>query len=74
MGGPKAWKEVQQRQKMLQCGWDGDRPQPNSDDEVTENGKNKDIYADYDIDLESMNEKEMGEPNYGSKDNEDVSD
>jgi hypothetical protein len=74
MGGPKAWKEMQQRQKKLQCGWDVECPQPNSDDEVAESGKKKGFYADYDTNPQSINEMEMEEPNNGPEDNEEVND
>jgi hypothetical protein len=61
MGGPRAWKEMQQRQKEFQKGWDAE-PQQEPDLE-DENGDGKyvekrDLYAEYDVVAETANEKE----------------
>ena len=59
MGGPKAWKEMQKRQKDFRSGWDtGPPPQPDSDDEDGRDVEKRDPYAEYDIDPETANEKE----------------
>jgi hypothetical protein len=60
MGGPKAWKEMQQRQKEFQNGWDTEpQPQqPDSDDEDAQDVEKRDLYAEYGIDPETANEKE----------------
>jgi hypothetical protein len=51
MGGPKAWKEMQERQKECRSGWDTESlPQPDSE--------KRDLYAEYDIDPETANERE----------------
>lgn len=59
MGGPKAWKEMQERQEEFRSGWDTEPlPQPDSDDEDGQGLEKRDLYAEYDIDLETANEKE----------------
>lgn len=61
MGGPKAWKEMQQRQKEFQEGWDAEPQQePGSEDEDGDEKyvEKRDIYAEYDVDAETANEKE----------------
>jgi len=59
MGGPKAWKEMQDRQKDFQNLWDAEpQQQPDSDDEDADvDVEKRDLYAEYDIDLETANEK-----------------
>jgi hypothetical protein len=63
MGGPKAWKEMQRRQKEFQNGWGEERPQPNSDDEAADEAEKRDFYAYYDVDPETVNEKKAREAN-----------
>jgi hypothetical protein len=59
MGGPKAWKEMQERQKGFRSGWDTEPPpQPDSDDEDGRDVEKRDLYAEYDIDPETANEIE----------------
>jgi hypothetical protein len=59
MGGPKAWKEMQERQKEFRSGWNTESlPQPDSDDEYGQDVEKRDLYAEYDIDPETANEKE----------------
>jgi hypothetical protein len=63
MGGPRAWKEAQKKREELMNTWDQDEQNNNaeSDDdedeaEAKENAK-KDLYAQYDVDEETENEK-----------------
>jgi hypothetical protein len=59
MGGPKAWKEMQQRQKEFQNGWDAEPQQElDSEDEDGKYVEKRDLYAEYDVDAETANEKE----------------
>jgi Swi5-dependent recombination DNA repair protein 1 len=59
MGGPKAWKEMQKRQKEFQNGWDAEpQKQLDSDDEDGPDAEKRDFYAEYSIDPETANEKE----------------
>ncbi|PQE03268.1 dna repair dds20 mei5 protein [Rutstroemia sp. NJR-2017a BBW] len=71
MGGPRAWKEMQKRQQEFQNQWDQDdvinQNQGDEDDEDAE-GKHvekRDIYAEYDIDPETENEKSQRAPGLG---------
>jgi Swi5-dependent recombination DNA repair protein 1 len=69
MGGPRAWKEMQKRQQEFQNQWDQDDVinQNDEDDEDAE-GKHvekRDIYAEYDIDPETENEKSQRAPGFG---------
>lgn len=61
MGGPRAWKEMQKKQQEFQGGWDQEEQTNNhgSDEEDGEAGnvEKRDIYAEYDIDEETENEK-----------------
>lgn len=60
MGGPRAFKEMQKRQQEFQNGWDqeeqtnGDRDEADVEGNVPED---RDLYAEYDIDEETENEK-----------------
>jgi hypothetical protein len=63
MGGPKAWKEMQERQKEYQSGWDTDPPQSFSDDEDGPDAEKRDLYVEYDIDPETTHEREAREGN-----------
>jgi Swi5-dependent recombination DNA repair protein 1 len=59
MGGPKAWREMQERQKEVRSGWDAEPlPQLDSDGEEGKDPEKRDLYAEYDIDTETANEKE----------------
>ncbi|PQE15933.1 dna repair dds20 mei5 protein [Rutstroemia sp. NJR-2017a BVV2] len=72
MGGPRAWKEMQKRQQEFQNQWDQDdvinqNREGDEDDEDAE-GKHvekRDIYAEYDIDPETENEKSQRAPGLG---------
>jgi len=70
MGGPRAWKEMQKKQQEFQGGWDNQEDQiqnnddddDDDDDDDGDNNENnyvekRDIYAEYDIDPETENEK-----------------
>ena len=70
MGGPRAWKEMQKKQQEFQGGWDNQDEQPHNqgdnddndgddddDDDEEKFVEKRDIYAEYDIDLETENEK-----------------
>ncbi len=61
MGGPRAWKELQKKQQEFQNSWAEEETLTNndSDDEAGE-GKHvekRDVYAEYDIEPETENEK-----------------
>jgi Swi5-dependent recombination DNA repair protein 1 len=60
MGGPRAWKEMQKKQQEFQNNWDQEeQTNDNSDDEDGE-GKDmekRDLYAEYDVEPETENEK-----------------
>lgn len=59
MGGPKVWKEMHERQRDFRYGWDTEPPpQPDSDDDDGRDAEKRDLYAEYDIDSETANEKE----------------
>jgi Swi5-dependent recombination DNA repair protein 1 len=61
MGGPRAWKEMHKRQQKFQNSWDQEDPTNNYDDDAegaeVENVEKRDLYAEYDIDPETENEK-----------------
>jgi Swi5-dependent recombination DNA repair protein 1 len=61
MGGPRAWKEAQMKRQEYQNSWDQEEQTNNQDDDDEEiEGKDvekRDLYADYDIDPETENEK-----------------
>jgi len=58
MGGPKEWKEMQERQKQFRSGWDTESPpQSDSDDGDGLDVEKRDLYTEYDIDPETANEK-----------------
>lgn len=63
MGGPRAWKEAQKKREEMMSTWDKDEQNNNADSdddedeaEAKENAK-KDLYARYDVDEETENEK-----------------
>ena len=71
MGGPKAWKEMQQRQKEFQKGWDAEPQQEPDSDEGEDDWKcaeKRDLYAEYDVDAETANEKDAREGNFPLED------
>jgi hypothetical protein len=58
VGGPRAWKEIQKKQQEFQNSWDNDPQEPNADDDEDEVAAEKrDIYAEYDVEEETENEK-----------------
>jgi hypothetical protein len=62
MGGPRAWKEMQKKQQENQSIWEQDYSadqikDSNEDDLEMRNGKTRQLYAEYDIDPETDNEK-----------------
>ncbi|KAM3069256.1 hypothetical protein ACMFMG_010767 [Clarireedia jacksonii] len=69
MGGPRAWKEMQKRQQEFQNQWDQvDVINKNDEDDEDGEGKDvekRDIYAEYDIDPETENEKSQRAPGLG---------
>jgi hypothetical protein len=72
MGGPRAWKEMQKRQQEFQNQWDQDdvinQNREDDADEEDAEGKHvekRDIYAEYDIDPETENEKSQRAPGLG---------
>ncbi|RDL42387.1 Uncharacterized protein BP5553_02366 [Venustampulla echinocandica] len=61
MGGPRAWKEMQKKQQEFQGDWDQGEQTNNDPDNENENAdkdvEKRDLYAEYDIDPETENEK-----------------
>lgn len=62
MGGPRAWKEMQKRQQEFQNTWDQDEQGKTNDgddsqDEESNGVEKRDLYAEYDVDPETENEK-----------------
>ncbi|TVY84742.1 Swi5-dependent recombination DNA repair protein [Lachnellula suecica] len=62
MGGPRAWKDMQKKQAEFQNNWDQDEPVDDDSDDDGEEAEAKkaakqDLYAQYDIDAETENEK-----------------
>jgi len=60
MGGPRAWKKMQNKQQEFQNSWNQEE-QTNNDSE-DDDGEGKDVekrglYAEYDIEPETENEK-----------------
>jgi len=77
MGGPKAWKEMQQRQKEFQKGWDAEPQQElelNDEADGSQYVEKGDLYAEYYIDSEMANEKDArgGNSPLGNEGAEDV--
>lgn len=71
MGGPRAWKEMQKKQAEQRSAWDQEEPavQYPSDDEDEDANKleveKRDLYAEYDIDPETENEKSQRDKGVG---------
>jgi hypothetical protein len=70
MGGPRAWKEQQKRQAEFQNTWDQDEQLNGNDNDNEEDGEKndaetRDIYAEYDVDPETVNEKGQREKGVG---------
>ncbi|KAH7371776.1 hypothetical protein BKA64DRAFT_689486 [Cadophora sp. MPI-SDFR-AT-0126] len=67
MGGPRAWKEMQKKQEENRNSWDQEEQKNNndSDDEENKGLEKTDIYAEYDIDPETENEKSQREKGFG---------
>jgi Swi5-dependent recombination DNA repair protein 1 len=60
MGGPRAFKEMQKRQQEFQNGWDQEEQTNGDPDEADVEcnvPEDRDLYAEYDIDEETENEK-----------------
>ncbi|KAH6681376.1 hypothetical protein B0J14DRAFT_694924 [Halenospora varia] len=61
MGGPRAWKEMQKKQQEFQNEWQQDEQGNNNDSDDEDNERKdvekRDLYAEYDIDPETENEK-----------------
>jgi len=60
MGGPRAFKEMQKKQQEYQNSWNEEEQTKNDDDDEDEDGKvaeKRDVYAAYDIEPETENEK-----------------
>lgn len=61
MGGPRAWKEMQKKQEEWQNEWNQEEPVNNGsdgeDEQKLESHEKRDLYAEYDIDPETENEK-----------------
>lgn len=65
MGGPKAWKEMQKQQQEFRAGFDAPEPVQENDEDDDNDDENaskpevdkRDLYAEYDIDPETENEK-----------------
>jgi hypothetical protein len=58
MGGPTAWHEAQQKREAFKRDWEAEANQEESDSEESEAGtggrEKRDLYAEYDIDPETM--------------------
>jgi Swi5-dependent recombination DNA repair protein 1 len=69
MGGPRAFKEMQKKQQEYQNSWDQEeQTKIGGDDEEDEEGKAvemRDLYAEYNIDLETENEKSQRTSGFG---------
>lgn len=60
MGGPRAWKEMQKKQQEFQNEWQQGEQNSNNDSGEEDNEgevEKRDLYAEYDIDPETENEK-----------------
>jgi len=60
MGGPRAWKEMQKKQQEFQNSWDQEEQTKNDSDEESEETNHvekRDLYAEYDFEPETENEK-----------------
>lgn len=63
MGGPRAWKEQQKKRDEMQNNWDQDEQTNNNDSDDDEDeaeakeAAKKDLYAQYDVEIETENEK-----------------
>jgi Swi5-dependent recombination DNA repair protein 1 len=60
MGGPRAWKEMQKKQQELHNSWDQEEQTNNDSDDNDAEGKDvekRDLYAEYDFEPETENEK-----------------
>ncbi|KAE9368477.1 hypothetical protein N431DRAFT_414913 [Stipitochalara longipes BDJ] len=60
MGGPRAWKEMQKKQQEFQNSWDQEDQTNNDSEDEDGEGKDvekRDLYAEYDIEPETENEK-----------------
>ncbi|PMD61330.1 uncharacterized protein K444DRAFT_611572 [Hyaloscypha bicolor E] len=60
MGGPRAWKEMQNKQQEFQNSWDQEEQTNNDSQDDDGEGKDmekRDLYAEYDIEPETENEK-----------------
>lgn len=74
MGGPRAWKEAQDKQKEFQNSWNQEEPPKNNDDDDDDDDddgrermdvEKRDLYAEYSIDPETENEKAQRENGVG---------
>jgi hypothetical protein len=69
MGGPRAWKEMQKKQQEFQNSWDTEEQNNNNDDDDDDEAKKdvekRDLYAEYDVDPETENEKSQREKGVG---------
>lgn len=70
MGGPRAWKEMQKKQQEFQNSWDTEEQNNNNDyrdddDEEKKDVEKRDLYAEYDVDPETENEKSQREKGVG---------
>ena len=78
MGGPRAWKAMQEQQQEFRAGFDAPESvaKNSDDDENKPDMEKRDLYAEYDIDPETENEKsQRGVKDMGDEPGqEDVSD
>lgn len=68
MGGPRAWKEMQKKQREFQKSWDQEEQTNNDsddDDGKVKDVEKRDLYAEYGIDSETENEKSQREKGVG---------
>jgi Swi5-dependent recombination DNA repair protein 1 len=60
MGGPRAWKDMQNKQQEFQNSWNQEEQTNNDSEDDDGEGKDvekRDLYAEYDIEPETENEK-----------------
>ena len=73
MGGPRAWKEMQKKQQESNGGWDDQHEQVNNNDDDDDEEddvekidvEKRDLYAEYDVDPETENEKSQRQKGVG---------
>jgi Swi5-dependent recombination DNA repair protein 1 len=74
MGGPKAWRQAQQRQQEFLAKFNEEPPPQVDSDEQAGDVEKRDLYAEYGVEPETENEREArGGNDVADDDPEDVS-